>query len=264
MSLEIGNYAEALLVADNLEDAFTEYERQVRRLGFDGALYTYIPDAILQSAEPAAPVYQVSADYAPSYLSHYQEARYDKVDPLIMAVSDGIKVPIDWTGNICQSYMRGSKQSREVIEESHCYGIRRGFTVPLKLDKQGIAGSSVIVTESDPSTQLDQRLKELQTVATLYHNFVVANDGYLGTFLRPAFANLSDLEINFLAGLASGKSIAELAASLHRSKKYLEQVLIRIRIKVGGVDEEGNTRINRDQLLYYAGLIQILSKVDRL
>lgn len=264
MSLEIGNYAEALLVADKLDDAFREYERQVSRLGFDGALYTYIPDAILQSSEPAPPLYQVSSDYAPKYLDHYQEARYDKVDPLIMAVSDGVKVPIDWTGKICRNYMRGNKQSREVIEESHCYGIRRGFTLPLKMGSQGIAGTSVIVTEKDQFKNLDQRISELKTVATLYHNYVAANDGHLGTFLRPAFDKLNKLEINFLAGLALGKSINTLAAELHRSPKYLEQVLMRIRVKVSGVDENGRPKINRDQLMYYAGAVQILSAADRL
>ncbi len=51
----------------------------------------------------------------------------------------------------------------------------------------------------------------------------------LGNFVRPVFASLNNMEVHYLAGLAAGKSQSELAAELHRSEKYLEQVTLKMR-----------------------------------
>lgn len=264
MNREIGIYAEALYSADDLHAAFVGFENQIQRLGFCGALYAYIPNVILQSDDRRKPVYQLSDSYVPNYISHYDEARYDKVDPVINAIADGVTAPFDWSGNICERYIIRNRKSREVIEESHSYGVQRGITVPLKSDQQGIAGASFIMTESSRFENPEQRIHELSVVTSMYHNLVTANVGFVGKFIRPIFGNLNDLEIRFVAGLASGKSLKEMAIELHRSKKYLEQVLMRVRVKVSGEDEDGKARINRDQLLYYAGLTNIIGQAEEL
>lgn len=265
MNCDFGSYAEALYGADDLASAFAIFENQIQQLGFDGALYTYIPEAILYADDREKPVYQVSDTYVPDYLAHYQDARYDRADPLIKAVTEGISTPIDWSGEILETYMSQDSKSREVIDESRCYGVRHGITVPLKSDTQGIAGASFIMTDSrGHETDQQRRIRELQVVTRLYHDLVVANTGFVSGFIRPMFGNLNDLELRFLAGLASGKTLKELAIELSRSRKYLEQVLLRIRIKVSGMDADGKARITRDQLLYYAGLFNIIVQVEQL
>ncbi|MFK7860874.1 MAG: autoinducer binding domain-containing protein [Granulosicoccus sp.] len=265
MTCELNDYAEALDSAPDLETAFRLLEKQAEKLGFDGVLYTYIPSIIVKNEITSQPVYQVSSDYAPAYLSHYQEARFDRHDPLISAVRDGCSVPIDWAGDVCENYMQRDKKSREVIDVARNYGIEHGITLPLMSSEQGIAGASFITRERYGFNKLfDERLQHLKVATSLYSNFVLANTGYLSSFVKPIFANLNELEIRLLAALALGKCSAEIASELCRSEKYLEQVMLKMRRKVSGVEPHDKPTINRNQLLYYAGQVNILSYAEKL
>lgn len=265
LTRDLGEYAEALYSADDFDVASKLLEQEVQRMGFDAVLYTYIPNALAQTEHSAKPHYQVSSQFAPSYLAHYEDARFDRSDPLIKAVTDGIKQPINWTGDICESYMQSDNKSREVIEVAREYGIRNGVTIPLLSGQQGLAGASVINGDKGGFTiLLDEKLPELQIVINMYHNLVMANSGYLNNFIKPAFACLNSLEIRYLAGLASGKSQAVMAAELCRSEKYLEQVMLRMRRKISGVDVLEKPVINRNQLLYYAGLANIIKHAEHI
>lgn len=265
MSCDLDEYAFALHGAPNLETAFSLLEEQASQLGFDGALYTYIPSIIVNSEVTSQPVYQVSNDYAPAYLTHYQQARFDRHDPLIGAVRDGCNKPINWAGEICESYKQQDKRSREVIDAAGDYGIANGITLPLMCSAHGIAGASFITHQRGAFDKLlDERLEELKLVAGMYSNFVLANTGYIGSFVKPVFSNLNKLEIRLLAGLALGKSPAEIASDLCRSEKYLEQVMLKVRRKVSGVEGHERPTINRNQLLYYAGLVNIIGHAENL
>lgn len=262
---DLGDYAQGLYKANDFNEALKLLEAQVHRLGFDAVLYTYIPSALLQSDIAAKPLYQVSKNYAPAYLSHYEEARFDRNDPLIKAVTQGVQDPIDWAGGLCECYMKQDAKSREVIEVASEHGITNGVTIPLLSSPQGLAGASLINGDTGHfTTLLDERLPELQKVVSMYHNLVLANSGYLGQFIKPLFASLNNLEIQYLAGMASGKSQAAMAAELSRSEKYLEQVMLKIRRKVSGVDTLDPPTVNRNQLLYYAGLVNIIRQADSL
>lgn len=98
----------------------------------------------------------------------------------------------------------------------------------------------------------------------MYNNLVLADPTYLGNFLKPIFSLLNKLETRYLAGLALGKSLSEMAAEHCRSEKYLEQVMLKIRRKVSGADALDKPTINRNQLFYYAGLVNIIRQVDEL
>ena len=50
----------------------------------------------------------------------------------------------------------------------------------------------------------------------------------------------------------------QIAADMKKSEGYLEQVLLKIRRKLSGVGKHEPPKINRNQLLYYAGLLNIL------
>jgi len=265
MTLELGEYAAALYGADDFNSAFGVLEKEVYRLGFEGVLYTYIPGALIQSKLAAKPLYKVSSDYSPKYLSHYENARFDRHDPLISAVMDGVKQPIDWKGDVCEIYMQNDYRSREVIEVAQGYGISNGVTLPLLSGQQGIAGASFITSEKGGFiTLLQERLPQLQMATSMYNNLVLANNGYLGNFIRPVFASLNNLEVRFLAGLAAGKSQSAMASELCRSEKYLEQVMLKMRRKVSGVGPFDRPTINRNQLLYYAGLVNIINHAEAL
>lgn len=98
----------------------------------------------------------------------------------------------------------------------------------------------------------------------MHSNAVLADTRHIGKFITPEFTCLNTLEIKFLAGLADGKSLADMATELSRSEKYLEQVMLKIRRKVSGVSQFERPTINRNQLMYYAGLANLIEQADTL
>ena len=256
---DLSRYVESLYDVDNFEDAFNIFEDEVLKLGYHGVLYTYIPKVLINSNFSSEPVYVVSKDYSPHYLGEYTRSRFDKYDPLIKAVNDGVSTPISWWGDICKSYMEGDQKSYDVIAASKDHGIQNGLTLPLMSGSKGIAGASFISEERKPFNKLiDHSLLDLKLCTTIFHNMVASNALYMSQFSKTLLESLNDTEKRFLMGLASGKSPAQIAVEINRNEKYLEQVMLRIRRKLSGVGSEETPLINRNQVLYYAGLLNIL------
>jgi len=230
-----------LYEANDFEQAFNVFESQVLKLGFDGVLYTYIPRVLLDTQFHLNPVYHVSSEYSPKYMEHYTEARFERVDPLVQAVQDGIVNPISW------------------INTAKDYGINNGVTLPLLSGQSGIAGASIISEETKAfSKLLDSRIEILTLCTRLFHNMVLSNAPYKAEFSKPMLNSLSKTELQLLTGLSRGQSPAQIASEINRSEGYLEQVMIKMRRKLSGVESEDIPIINKNQLLYYAGLLNIL------
>ena len=98
----------------------------------------------------------------------------------------------------------------------------------------------------------------------MYSNLVLGNSENIDKLTTPVFDSLNTLEIKFLAGLADGKTYSDMARELSRSEKYLEQVMLRIRRKVSGVSHFDKPTVNRNQLMYYAGLANLFENTDSL
>jgi len=258
---EFLDFVNGLYSADSFESAFAVFESHVLKLGFGGVLYTYIPRVLLDSNLSEKPVYSVSTDYCPGYLSHYTEARFDQLDPLISAVNDGVTTPIDWWGDICSSYIDQNPASRPVLTTASDYGIRHGLTLPLMSGARGAAGASFISEENRGfDTLVGERLQQLKLCTRLFHSMVLSDACYMGNFAKPLLQSLSNTERSFVIGLAQGKSTKELSQQLNRSNKYLEQVMMSVRKKLSGDVEQKSDVISRNQLLYYAGLLSLLDQ----
>lgn len=256
---EIHEYVEALYSADSFQEAFSLLEQQAIRCGFHGVLYTYIPKLLLDSNFAVEPVFELSDEYAPRYLDHYAEARFDRNDPLIEAVMDGVKDPIDWWGDVCGEYMKKNHHSREVISVSRDYGISNGVTVPLMSGELGLAGASFITDESRSfDTILSTQLDKLVLSTRIFHGLVSMDAGHTGRFARTLLDQLNTTEKKFLTELAKGKVPCQIAADMKKTEGYLEQVMLKIRRKLSGVGKHEPPKINRNQLLYYAGLLNLL------
>jgi hypothetical protein len=254
---EFLDFVDGLYAADSFEDAFKTFESHILKLGFDGVLYTYIPRILLDSNLSEKPVYEVSTDYCPGYLNHYAEARFDQIDPMIRAVNEGVSEPIDWWGDICAAYMEQQPASKAVLATASDYGIKHGLTLPLMSESRGAAGASFISEEHRGfGTLLDERQKHVERCTRLFHNMVISDACYIGNFAKPLIKSLSDTERKLVIGLAEGKTSKEISQELNKSNKYLEQVMISVRKKLS--NDADSSVINRNQLLYYAGLLNIL------
>ncbi len=260
---DLGEYVESLYQAENFEQAFAIFEKHVFKLGFEGALYTYIPRPLLDSNFFCEPIYKVSKDYCPSYLKHYFDARFDRHDPLIKAVKNGTMDPIDWWGEISKSYMNENKDSEEVIATSRHYGIANGITLPLMSEERGISGASFISSDRQLYGELKkENLNKLKLCTKLFHDMVISNVSHLSHFVKPALSSLSNTEKRLLQKLAQGKPISKIADELCKSERYLEKVMYRTRQKLSGISADEIPKINRNRVLYYAGLLNLLDQID--
>ncbi|BCD99784.1 autoinducer binding domain-containing protein [Marinagarivorans cellulosilyticus] len=260
---DLGQYVARLYAADNFEQAFNILHDQALKLGYEGVLYTYIPQILLESHFSRAPVYHVSDGYSPAYLKHYTEARFDQNDPLIKAVMGGVQEPVEWWGEINKQYMAGNKASREVIATANDYGISNGITLPLMSSAKGIAGASFISSERCHFNTLNnENLAMLRLCTELFHKFIIADASCVGYFLKPLLDSLSKTERLFLIGLAQGKQPSQIASKLNKSEKYLEQLMLKLRRKFSNSPVDTTPTLNRNQILYYVGLSGLLENID--
>lgn len=257
---DLGDFVEALYQTENFEQAFRVYEKHVLKLGFEGVLYTYIPRILLDSNFGREPIYKVSQNYSPAYIKHYFDARFDRNDPLIRAVKNGTTEPIDWRGELCKSYMNEEKTSQAVIETARDYGIVNGLTLPLMSGEQGIAGASFISRDAQYyyNKHKNENLEQLKLCTKLFHDMVISHTYHMNHFIQISFKSLSETEKQLLQKLAQGKSAARISFELSKSEKYLEKVMLRIRQKLSGVSTDDAPKINRNQVMYYAGLLNLL------
>jgi hypothetical protein len=262
-NIDLAEYAESLFSAQGFDEAFKVFEQEVLKFGFEGVLYTYIPRVMLDSNFPIKPVYKVSHQYNPKYLAHYIDTRFDKHDPLIKAVQDGVTKPIDWWSEVNGRCMEADKASREVIATLRDYGISNGITLPLMFEEKGIAGASFITSESISFDPLkDENIDWLKLCTNMFHSLVLSSSTHTSYFIKPVFNDLNETEKSFLKKLARGKTPTQISVELNKSEKYLEQVMLRIRRKLSGVSADSSPLLNRNQVLYYAGLMDLIENLD--
>lgn len=255
----LGLFAEKLFRARSFEDAFRTFEEQVFRLGYEGALYTFIPRVALDANLPQQPVYKVSESYGKEYLSHYGQARFDQHDPIVKAIADGVLTPLDWWFEVKKGTMT-APESRVIVTAREDYRIINGLTLPLMSDARGIAGASF--TSSEPDRLYEQlkaqTLEELALCARMFHAAVNANADHTAEFLRPLLVWLTQKEKGVLRRLAEGKGLEQIADELGTTTRYVDRVVRHLREKLSGVGSEEQPRISRNQLAYYVGLLNLI------
>lgn len=259
---DIGEFVTELYQAQNIDEAFCAFEKQVFKLGFEGVLYTFIPRISLQTDLPTAPVYKVSDSFSPQYLTHYMEDNFYRHDPAVKAIEQGQLTTIDWWLEVKKGTMSHAEKS-VIITAREDYQVINGLTIPTLSDNRGIAGASFISSDND---YLFQQLKsisfdQLQLCTQLFHAAIVSNAFLSHSFIKPLIPKLNSKEKQLLRGLSVGESMIDIADKLDISVKYLDKVLRRTREKFSGVGIDEETKINRNQLIYHLGLLNILDNI---
>lgn len=239
-------------MASSLDQAFAVYEQQVQDLGFEGALYAYIPRLHLEAQLNAAPVFKVSASRNPAFMEHYQQAGLEKDDFTLRGIMQGRTDPIDWWGEERSGILTPAERNLIVMARDD-YGIRNGVTVCTLNGEQGVAGASVI--SSEPDRLYDKLKQENFTAFTLctgvFHAHVMDRIYLHQFFLEPMLGLLTDKEKKLLAFIVMGKPMKQVSDYLPNvTPKYAERLVEGIRKKFGG--------INKNRLIYYAGLLHLL------
>lgn len=259
MQDSLHDYVEALFKAESFEMAFDIYQAEVVHLGFDGVLYSIIPQAIIQTGFQIKPVYIVSSGYDSAFLSHYRDAQFYTIDPLIAALQEGVQDTLDWDGEICNRFIMRNAASREVMDVARAHGMKHGLTIPLMSDERGVAAATIISREGQGFEKLKQlALPALEMRTSLFHNLVMASPSYSTMFSQPLLDSLNTKQLGYVLGLASGLSTEDIAFSLGTSVGYLEQSMLKLRRKISGVSEFESASVNRNQIMYTAGLLNLL------
>jgi len=263
-SSPLTDYVESLQNANTIEEGFAALDKEIIELGFDGILYTYIPEVLITSNFYRPPVYQVSEGFAPEYLEYYTDAELHKVDPMINAVKNGFQSPINWWANTGNYYSDSSTVSKEVVDASRSYGIVNGFTLPLMSDGRGIAGASLISMEKQGFVQLTEksfRLAELRI--KLYHNTVLASSTFSNEFMKPVLNSLSNTQMGYLLGIIEGENTKKIAVDLKTTRAFLDQSMRKMRQRFSGVSELETPSLDKNQLLYYFGAANIADCIKK-
>jgi hypothetical protein len=239
-----------LYSAPTLDHAFTIYDQLVQQLGFEGTLYAYIPRIYLEQKLDITPVFKVSETRNPQFMRHYQEAKFEQYDFTVSAILAGRTEPIDWWTEERKGILT-PKERQVIITAREDYGIRHGISLSTMHTAYGIAGASVICSESDHSYEqlLQERLIKFKLYTELFHAHVMVNPHLNHYFVQPLLERLTDKEKQLLSYLVIGKPLK--AAHLPDSTyKYSDKLLCSIRQKWGGI-----TKI---RLIYYIGILHLL------
>lgn len=237
--------------AATLDDAFAAYEKLVQSLGFDGALYTFVPQIYLANKLPITPLFKTSDAYCPAFLRHYQEAGFDQHDFTVKRIAQGERQILDWWLESRKGVLT-RQEKKVIITAREDYGIRNGLSLPLVGGLPGLGGVSCISGEKGDAYQLllHEKLFVLQHCTRMFHEHVMAHSHLKIYFLAPLLEQLSPKEKRLLRFVLDGlpmKTLPDQVAGI--SQKYGEKLLDGIRIKFGG--------INKIRLILYIGMLHL-------
>lgn len=256
MSLDtnlLGRCLAEFSTVDSLNDRFNIYVKYLNELHFEGVSYTLYCHLHRECFKEVPLTFIHSTEFPSSFIKQYTEDRFDQHDFTIRHCLEGSYVPADW-----QEYQRNrlitDKEADVLRIARHEHGIRNGITIPTLRHPTGIAGASIISTESDA---IFYRLKT-QNMPTaielthLFHNLTYAKYQYTDVFIEPLFKDFTAKEMKVLNYMASGRPMKTIRDHEGISFSYAMNLLSEMRNRLGGV--------NNDRLMYLYGLTQILNR----
>ena len=69
-SVNITEFVMQLHTATTLDEAFAIYDKQVQNLGFEGAIYAFIPRLQLETQLQLSPLFKISESRKPAFIKH--------------------------------------------------------------------------------------------------------------------------------------------------------------------------------------------------
>lgn len=247
----VANFAIDFYAAKTFDDAFDIYFKLVLKSGFDGVLYTYIPNITTASQYSISPIYKSSITYSQDFLAYYARERLDKIDSIIKLVKSGETGIIDWWEEVeKRKFSDDDKEILRIAREQ--FGIINGITIPTMSEQRGIAGSSVITSKTG-SEYAKLKAENIDTIALctiMFHNFTLSRPLSSNTFILPFFPNLTEKEIQVLRFQLTGKPMKLIEDSTDITTQYAEKLLKNIRKKFGN--------ISKNELIHQTSAFNIL------
>lgn len=248
---DLSLYIRDMYSQQSFEATFDIYDRKVQELGFQGALYAYIPTLYLDEDLPIQPGLHVSKSYNHAFLKHYDEAEFGKNDFIIKEIKNGRETPMDWWKEHKKGVLTQPEQEVIIVAKED-YGISNGLSIPVMNETRGIAGASVISDESQRlySILRDEKLYQLKMYTHLFHAHVMNCSQKNAVFIEPILATLTNTEKRLLPFIISGQPMKSINIQPQIKHRYGEKCVNSIRRKFGN--------ITKGKLIYYIGVMHLL------
>ena len=243
-------FLEKLYTSTTFDEAFDAYDQQTQSLGYEGAVYAFIPKLYLEAGTPIAPIFKISESRNPDFIKHYIESNFEKDDFTIQAITQGRSTILDWWEEEAKGILNEA-QRNIIVTAKEDYGIHNGISIPIMNSPLGVAGASLVSSKKNGSFRMlmDNNCSTLQICTQAFHQHVMATPQFQHYFLSHLLGKLTATERRLLSFIASGKPLKAINLTPTISPKYADKLIHSIRKKFGN--------INKGQLIYYVGLLQL-------
>ena len=238
----------------SLEEHFLVYEKFLRRLGYDGATYTFLPTIQLEVMTELPTIFLSTESYPMGFIEQYNEENLDQNDFTIRKIKAGEMAPMDWREHELNDWVN-RKEAAVIRLARDKYGIKNAISIPMMHEKKGGAGASVISYKDDKPFNIlkEQSLDLLVSFTRLFHERIINQGDLTHRFVIPVLESLTEKEITILNYKASGKAMKNIEEHSGISMSYAANVMSDLKKRLGGV--------NTERLMYLLGL---LNTFDRL
>lgn len=246
----VGHFVDDLYRMKTVHERFRVYENYISGLGFDGATYTFFPNALWQFNNSFSPIFLHTEEYPTSFLKHYSEANFHEYDFTIrLGHAQQVPIVMDWREHALNHLI--TKNENTVISVAREeYGISNALTIPTLRPESGIGGMSVISAERDCYFQhlKQENLETLLHCTQLFHDISFSNAKTSAIFVQPFIQSLKPKEIQILKHLAMGYPLKQIGQGI--SYRYAANMMDELRARMGG--------ITKDKLMYLIGQLHLL------
>lgn len=249
----LGHFVDDLYRVGTVPERFHVYEKYITSLGFDGATYTFFPNALWQLNNSFTPIFLHTQNYPTAFLTHYAQARFHEQD-FTIRLGHSAQVPIimDWREHEVGGLVTNDENIVIQVARNE-YGIRNALTIPTLRPESGIGGMSVISAEKDATFQYlkQENLETLLRCTQLFHDISFHNAKTSAVFVQPFLQTLKPKEIQILKHLALGHPLKKIHQGI--SYRYAANMLDELRARMGG--------ITKDKLMYLIGQLHLLDLI---
>lgn len=233
----LGDLVSGLYYSHTFEDKFRIFDHHIQKLGLESCAYTFIPNAVSETALNYPPVFAKSDVFSESFLEQYVADRFDENDFTIRAIKENKLFPMDWHEWERSDYL--SAQEKNVLRLAReAHDIKHGLSIPAMNEPIGIAGFSLTNTLKDKDFTLlkQENLETIELCSKAFHDIVFSRPYSYHEFIPESLRKLSDKERIVLDFVSKGRSMAELGRSREPiSQRYGEKLLLKLKQKFGGV-----------------------------
>lgn len=233
----IADFAIDFYSKKSFDDAFDAYSQLIQKTGFDGVLYSYVPQISIASKLSIPPIFKSSEAYN-KFLEYYFQHRLDKTDFVLKALRNGETNILDWWEEAEKRELPEAEFAQVRLARER-FNIVNGIIIPTMSNQRGFAGASLI-TSKDGDAYEELKSEYLETIALctrMFHDFTLSRPLSSNTFILPYFPDLTSKEIDVLRYQLTGQPMKMIEESTGISPKYAEKLLMNIRKKFGSISK---------------------------